>query len=568
MTPAPPGSPSLAIRGSVVTSGGGMGRRWAALADLVEGNLADGARRSSAASPLQSRWRGRFAQLVWDDATGEVEAFTDHFGSVPIYWFQHGSTYAIASDLRLLLNAPGCTREPNLEAVYHYLNFSFVPAPLTICRQIKRLEPGSRLRLLDGLVTAHRYYVPEYPEDLTGTDEQLAGELRERIVASIQDYRPTGEHEWGCFLSGGTDSSSIVSILASQYADTRIKTCSIGFPESGYDEMSYARLAATASGANAHFADVDQARTFQLLDTIATSFDQPFGNASAIPTLACAELGRGIGLKTMIAGDGGDEVFGGNQRYAKDKVMGTFYRLPSSIKTLARGLGNALQGGDSLLRNRLRNFTERASLPNPDRFYTDDSFASDHYQELLTDGFRDQVGEHASLEFMRNVYAHGGESSELHRIMRLDLLMAIAQNDLVKVHGACKAHGITVRFPYLDPALVEFTSRLGARHKLRGLDKRYLFKRAMVDILPRQIIRKPKQGFGLPISVWLRNDPGMQSMLRDVLLDRRTLQRGWIQPGFIEQLIARHVAGGWDNSAALWQLLVLELWMRRHMDAA
>ena len=213
-----------------------------------------------------------------------------------------------------------------------------------------------------------------------------------------------------------------------------------------------------------------------------------------------------------------------------------------------------------------RNFTDRASLPNPDRFYTDDSFASDHYDELLTPGFREQIARDASLDFMRDLYHRGGDSSELRRIMRLDLLMAIAQNDLVKVHGACKVHGITVRFPYLDRELVDFTSRLDARHMLRGLDKRHLFKRAMADVLPREIIRKPKQGFGLPISVWLRDDPAMQSLARGVLLDERTRQRGWIQPHFVGQLIDRHIAGGWDHSAAIWQLLMLELWMRRHMD--
>lgn len=566
IVPGGPGSPTLAVRGPVVTSHSGDGRRWAALADLVEGNLGDGAKNALSPSPPQRRWRGRFAQLIWDDASGAIEAFTDHFGSVPIYWFQRGTNYAIANDLRLLLDAPGCSREPDLEAVYHYLNFAYVPAPLTICRQVKRLEPGSRLHLQDGRATTHRYYLPEYPEDLTGSDADLAGELRDRIVASVQDYRPTGERGWGCFLSGGTDSSSIVSILANQYADARIKTCSIGFAEPGYDEMSYARLAAETCGADAHFADVDRTRALHLLETVAASFDQPFGNASAIPTLACAQLGQGIGLSTMIAGDGGDEVFGGNQRYAKDKVMDAFYRLPSPLKAIARGVGGALRGGDSFFLNRLCSFTQRASLPNPDRFYSDDSFASDHYDALLSDGFRDQVGKNASLEFMRTVYSLGGDSSELHRIMRLDLLMAIAQNDLVKVHGACKAHGITVRFPYLDPSLVDFTSRLGARHKLRGLNKRYLFKRAMVDILPREIIRKPKQGFGLPISVWLKNDPAMQSMVREVLLDDRTRQRGWIRPKFVEQLIDRHIAGGWDYSAAIWQLLLLELWMRRHMD--
>jgi asparagine synthase (glutamine-hydrolysing) len=562
-----PGTTTLAVRGAVHRARCDDGRRhWAALADLIDGRLAEGAEHAHAQPPPQRHWRGRFAQLVWDERSSDVTAFTDHFASVPLYWFQSGEHYAFASDLRLLLGAPGCDREPNLQAVYHYLNFAFIPAPLTICRQIRRIEPGTRLRLRAGQARIERYYIPEYREDLRGADTLRAEELRERIVASVQDHRPLGDAGWGCFLSGGTDSSSIVSILARQRRGIRVKTCSIGFAEAGYDELGFAQLAAQACGADANFATVDRARTLDLLDTVVAAYDQPFGNASAIPTLACAELGSGLGLGCMLAGDGGDEIFGGNQRYAKDKVMDAFYRLPSPLKAAARGLGNVVGGGQVHFLNRVRNFTERASQPNPDRFYSDDSFASDHYDTLLSDDFRAAVTREASLKFMRGVYAQGGDASALHRIMRLDLQMAIAQNDLVKVHGACKQHGVTARFPYLDPMLVDYTGRLGPGDKLRGLNKRYLFKRAMQDILPQAILRKPKQGFGLPISVWIRSDPAMQSRVRDLLLDDRTRERGWIRPEFVARLVDLHMAGGWDYSAAIWQLLMLELWMRRYMD--
>lgn len=560
------GAPALAVRGTVQHARCQDGRHWAALADLIEGRLADGAEHALSTSPPQRNWRGRFMQLIWDERGDAITAFTDHFGSLRLYWFQSGDHFAIASDLRLLLNAPGCLREPDLEAVYHYLNFAFIPAPLTICRQIRCVEPGTRLLLQQGQARTERYYLPQYPEDLRDADTVLAGELRERIVASVHDYRPHGDNAWGCFLSGGTDSSSIVSILARQKADGRIRTCSIGFAEAGYDEQNYARLAADACGADPYFDQVDRARTLHLLESVLTSYDQPFGNASAIPTLACAELGSSLGFACMMAGDGGDEIFGGNQRYAKDKVLETFYRLPTPLKTIARRLGNSVGGGDVHFLNRVRNFVERAWLPNPDRFYSDDSFASDHYGELLSDKFRTQVTRESSLQLMRDVYAQGGHASALHKIMRLDLLMAIAQNDLIKVHSACKRFGITVRFPYLDPLLVEYTGRLGADQKLRGLDKRHLFKRAMADILPTEILRKPKQGFGLPIAVWMKSDAAMRSRVHEVLLDKRTRERGWIRPEFATRLVERHMAGGWDHSAAIWHLLVLELWMRRYMD--
>ena len=555
-------SGGIATRGAVLSSRSDDDARWVALADLVEGRLEDAF--SGHTSRAQANWRGRFA-LAAITRGGSLEACSDHFGSLPLYWCRHGGFTAVATDLRLLLDAPGVDRQPDLTAIYHYLNFACIPAPRTICRDIHRLEPGTRLQLDNGIPREERYYLPRYAADLDGSDEMLAGDLRDRIVASVHAYRPDDSQAWGCFLSGGTDSSSIVSILARQRP--LVQTCSIGFEEAGYDELEFARIAGEACGAQPHLDKVDRARAMALLDDVLDAYDQPFGNASAIPTLACAQLGHERGFATMLGGDGGDEIFGGNERYAKDKVMESFYRLPSPLKAAARAVGRSLGGNGNFTLNRIRNFTHRASLPNPDRFYTDDSFASDYRDELLTEEFRRQVPPDASLQFMRDLYAQGEPAEPLHRIMRLDLLMAIAQNDLVKVHRACKHHGVAARFPYLDPLLVEHCGRLPARYKVRGTHKRYLFKQAMRDILPQAILRKPKQGFGLPTAVWMKDDPALKSLVREVLLDDRARARGWINPDFVSRLLELHMAGGWDHSAALWHLLVLEMWLRRHMDA-
>ncbi|KAF1710005.1 hypothetical protein CSC70_10045 [Pseudoxanthomonas kalamensis DSM 18571] len=541
------------------------GRRWAAIADLISGRLEDAA--SADQSVPQRHWRGRFAFAAWQPGADEIRIFTDHFASLPLYWYQRDGHFAVATDLRLLLDAPGVRRAADPSAVYHFLNFTCIPAPLTICRDIRRVEPGTVLTL--GLSSQHstRYYVPEYPADLHGSDTELATELRDRIQATVHDFRPQTDSDWGCFLSGGTDSSSIVSILSRQ-GGSQVHTCSIGFHEAGYDELDFARIAGEACGAKPHLARIDRKQALDLLDSVIDAYDQPFANASAIPTLGCAELGQTHGFGLMLGGDGGDEIFGGNERYAKDKVMESFYRLPGPLKQAARAVGNVLGGGHVHVLNRVRNFTRRASLPNPDRFYTDDSFASDFYEELLTPEFRAQVPQDASLEFMRGVFSTGPRTEPLHQIMRLDLLMAIAQNDLVKVHRACKWHGVSVRFPYLDQDLVDYCGRLASHYKVRGLKKRYLFKQAMDGILPVEILRKRKQGFGLPIAVWMKEDPALQARVREVLLDARTLERGWINQEFVTRLINLHMAGGWDYSNALWQLLVLELWLRRYMDAA
>lgn len=536
-----------------------------ALADLIEGDLSaatlDGA-------PIQAAWRGRFAHVQWNAGGSHMVATTDHFASLPLYALRVRDGVLIASDLRLLLASPACSRQVDLQSVYHYLNFGCIPAPRTICRDIVHVESGSRLLWKGGELRTQRYYVPEYPEDLAGSDDELAELLLEHISASVLSFEPAQTTGWGCFLSGGTDSSSIVSLLARALAPRRVDTFSIGFAERGYDELDYARIAAEACGARGFTAVVDSKRTLELLKVAVGAYDQPFGNASAVPTLVCAELAQRHGANLLLAGDGGDEIFGGNQRYAKDRVMQAYHRLPTPLRAIGGWIGGGASRSHRHLLQRVGNFVARASLPNPDRFYTDDSFASDYYSELLSADFRSAVPRDASLDLMRNVYALGRDASPLHRIMRLDLLQAIAQNDLIKVHGACKAHGVSVRFPYLDPALVAFTGRLPERHKVRGLDKRHLFKRAMRDVLPGSVLRKKKQGFGLPVAVWLREDRVFREFTRDVLDDRRTRERGWFERSCIDRLIEEHQRGSWDHSAAIWQLVVLELWLREHLDGA
>jgi len=552
-------------RGRVGTGAAADGTRWLGMAD-VAANVADGVAAFSSATPPQAGWRGRFVQVLWRADEGRAIALTDHFSTLSLFALQHEATLYLASDLRLLASLRVCDRTVDPVAIYHYLNLGCVPAPVSVCRGIRRVEPGTRLVFDRGRVRFDRYFVPEYPEDYDGDEATLTKALQDRIVASVHDYRPSDADAWGCFLSGGTDSSSIVSILAREKAG-KVRAFSIGFAEEGYDELGFAKLAADACGAESITARVSRAETIDLLQRVVAAYDEPFGNASAVPTLACADLAADNGgTRVMVAGDGGDEIFGGNQRYAKDHVMETYYRLPGAIKAIGSAVGRAVHGSKSHFLNRVENFFERSSIPNPDRFYTDDSFASDHYDELLTPAFRADVPRDASLDWMRHVYAIGRDAAPLHRIMRLDLMNAIAQNDLVKVHGACKSRGITVRFPYLDPALVAFTGRLPARYKVRGTDKRYLFKRAMAGIIPDATIRKKKQGFGLPTAVWLRHDPQFQATVREVLFDRRARERGWFEPKFIEKLIAEHIEGSWDYSSEIWRLLVLELWLRKHLD--
>lgn len=535
------------------------------LFDLVEGKIDD--LFSKAEKQTWTRWRGRFAFVLHDSESCEWLAVVDHFGTLPLFHSASGDALVVATRLEPLLNVPWCARTVDLAAVYHYLNFACVPAPLSIVAEVKRLPPASLLRWKAGKGEVQRWWRASYPEDLEGNASTLAAGLREQIVSAVERYRPekTGAG-WGSFLSGGTDSSSITTILARQVPSERVHSFSIGFAEAGYDELDFARIAAKACGAQGHFGSLDEAETLEVLPHLPSLFDQPFGNASAVPTLACAAMAAGDGRNILLAGDGGDEIFGGNERYSKDQIMQRWFELPGAVKALGRALGRGVGGGSNRFLNRIDNFARRASLPNPDRFYTDDAFASEYFSELLGGEFQKAVTPNLSLEFLRQMYAGGDAHSEVNRVMALDLELAIGQNDLVKVDGAARHAGVSVRFPFLDPDLVAYTGRLKAHWKVLGTQKRVLFRKAVADILPAAILKKPKQGFGLPISVWMRERPMFREWLRDLLLSERTRQRGWFEPAFVSQLFDRHQAGGWDYSAHLWSLAVLELWVRNNLE--
>lgn len=509
---------------------------------------------------------GKFGIVMWNEARGSLVAGTDAFHFYPLFYALTDEGIVCGTDLGLVRAAAGTPAKLDYQALYHYLNFAYIPAPYTIFEGIRKLQPGSLLTRHDGRFAIERYWTPDYPEDLRETESELTGELHDKIVETVQRYRPGNGIRWGTFLSGGTDSSSITGILARQYPDRKVLSFSIGFGEADYDELGYARIAAKSFGTDAHVREVNAQHTMDLIPWLVRTYDEPYANSSAIPTAYCAQLAHEAGCTVMIAGDGGDEIYGGNERYAKDQVMAWYFNLPAVVKRLGHGMERALTPVDLRLLNKVRNFIHRSSLPNPDRFYTDDSFASDHFEQLLRPGFRRDIEPASSLDVMRGLYRETKADTELHRLMYIDLMMAIAENDLVKVNRTAKATGVSVLYPYLDRELVEFTGRIGARWKVKRLTKRYLFKQAMRGILPPEILAKKKQGFGLPIGVWFREHKGFRELLNDTLLSNRALERGYFERDFIVNMVQRHQHGVWDYTQELWLMLMLELWHREHLD--
>ena len=508
---------------------------------------------------------GRYSYVLWSAQGGRVQACTDAFRTCPVFYAQVACGLLIASDLRLILRTGLLTPKVSLRALYQYLNFSYIPAPATAVEGAYKLPAGTCLSW-DGVnLLLNRHWDARYPEDLDAPEAERVSQLRQAIVDTVRDYRCSDAQHWGTFLSGGTDSSSISGILAKAH-DAPVHSFSIGFAEDGYDELPYSRIASQHFGLAAHEYRVSEDDAVSALTQLVEAFDEPFGNSSAIPTYFCTALAVQNGVSLMVAGDGGDEIFGGNERYRKDQIFNAFHHAPAPVRSMGSTIAGALSGVESRVANRIKNFIHRAELPNPDRFYSDDAFASKHFDALLSPAFRAAVHPEDALDVQRHVYAEAQAPSEIHRLMYLDLKMTIADNDVVKVTRAAKLAGVEVVFPYLDTRLIDFTGRLPGTDKVRGLNKRHLFKLAMDDILPEAIRKKRKQGFGLPTSVWLRRGGRYASMVADIVLSDRAIARGYFNVNFVRALIDRHQRGAWDHAADIHMLAVLELWHRAYLD--
>jgi asparagine synthase (glutamine-hydrolysing) len=385
-------------------------------------------------------------------------------------------------------------------------------------------------------------------------------------VARAIEGRPA--KELGAFLSGGTDSSTVVGLLT-RLTGEPANAFSIGFAEDRYNELHWAEVTARHFGAAHATRLVTPAEALGALPRLVEAFDEPFGNNSALGTYHCALLARERGVTRLLAGDGGDEIFGGNERYRTDRIFALYHRLPSPLRrAVVEPVLAALPDGGGSVLGLAQRYVRRAKLPNPRRFYSYQFFFAQHAGEWLAPDFVAAVVPEAPVAVLDALWADARAAAELNRLLHLDLRLTLGDNDLLKVTRTADLAGVGVRFPLLDVELVELMATLPARFKVRGLEKRHLFRRAFRDLLPAATLAKRKQGFGVPTSLWLKHHPEFAALARDTLLGATARRRGWFRPGALERLFALHAA---DTTPfygdLLWTVLALELWQRRWADA-
>ena len=507
--------------------------------------------------------RGSFAIAVWDYLSQELILASDPMGIETLFWSRQGDRLLFGTRLSSVAAVcPALELEP--AALVQYLLHTVVPAPLTIYKNIERLQPGTVLVYGRGAIRSWRYWDLSYEESDHSDVGRLADSLRTNLRDAVQSHIPEEFPETtGCYLSGGTDSSSVLAFASE--GRQQVHSYSIYFENPRYDEIAFARLAARRFGSHHHQKCLSPSDAADAIDKLADYYEEPFANSSAIGAYHCAKLARETGMDVLMAGDGGDELFAGNERYATDKKFELYHRIPDGMREyLIEPFAKCLPAHGPL--SLPARYIRRANIPNPSRMFSYSFFLSPQADNALTPDVLDQVPRGSWLDIPNSHFDRAPHaSSELNRLLYLDVKMTLADNDIRKVRGTAEMAGISVRFPLMDRTLAEFSGTIPTDLKLKGFEKRYLFKKAMQGILPRQILYKKKHGFGVPVGYWLQHDPALQSMAA-VLDEPLTRQRGYFSGDFLSRIKELNVVYPAYYGEILWLMLILEFWHRRHFD--
>ena len=504
-----------------------------------------------------ARLRGMFGIGLWDRRTHTLLLARDRAGQKPVHYAMAGGRLFFGSEIKSLIAAGAVSREIDLGALDHYLSYLYAPRDRAIFKGVHKLPPGHYLAWHDGRVEVRQYWQIGNAEPFRGTSEEAARTL-ETVLADAVESHMVSDVPLGAFLSGGVDSSVVVGLMA-RASSRPVKTFSIGFDDPQFDELEHARRVA-AHFATEHHEFVVRPDGLSILDRLIGHFDEPFADSSAIPTWYVSEIARRH-VTVVLSGDGGDELFGGYDRYLPHPRVAQFDSLPLPGKRQMAALvwpwlPHGVRG---------KNFLRHVSRSDDGRYLDAIAFfQSDEKDALYTADVRRALSGQAAEERLARHFQRFASLPPHSRMMRFDFETYLPEDVLTKVDRMSMAHSIESRVPLLDNEVIEFASTLPASMKIVNGRRKHVLKEAARRLLPAEILDRKKQGFGVPLGVWFRG--GLTDVFSDVLRSPLTRQRGYFEPAFVDRLVSEHLAGKRDHTLRLWQLLVFELWHRQYID--
>src|SRR5579872_287887 len=509
-----------------------------------------------------TRLRGMFAIALYDVKRDSLLLARDRLGKKPLYYALHEGRFFFGSEIKAMLAAAPELAEVNPEGVLQFFYYGYIPDPYSAFRGIQKLASGYLAEYKGRELKVRQYWdVPAYGVNDPGSDEACLEEMERRLAEAVR-LRMISDVPLGALLSGGVDSSIVVALMARE-SSAPVKTFSIGFSKADFNEGEYARVAAERFGTEHHELVVDPDIT-ETLNRLTGMMEEPFGDSSMIPTFYVSEMARRH-VTVALSGDGGDELFAGYDRYVVNLKRQRFEVIPNWVGEAFRNHVYPRLPLDVKGRKLAWNIT----LKSRDRYLDGVSFfpAVERDRGIFSDDFAANARRLSDpFRQFENYYDQAPASDLLSRLMYLDTKTYLTGDILTKVDRMSMANSLEMRCPILDHVFVEWVAGLPVKYKYRNGTRKFLFKQLAQRLgIPSQLLNRPKQGFSLPLVHWMRHE--LKDGLMQILLEPRTVQRGYFKPQGIRSLLDEHFRGRRNHAGVLWMLLVFELWHRNFLEA-
>lgn len=503
---------------------------------------------------------GMFAFAIWDEKRRKLLLARDRIGIKPLYYSYNGKTLAFASEPKALLKLPWVKGRLDPQSLSHYLSYDFIPAPFCIYADIKKVPPGHQVMYQDGSLRCKSYWDLDLSDRFDGEmDEEELCELIWGQFCRVVKTHLISDVPIGVLLSGGIDSTSVLAALRYEGVND-VKTFSIGFDDSSFDESRYFRRAAAFFETEHHEEVLAPQKLIDIVPEVAAILDEPLADASIMPTYLLSRFTKGY-VKVALGGDGGDELFAGYPTYQAFLLARYYEKLPSAIRSLAATVVERLPVSfDNMSFDfRAKRFIQGIPYPPVERYYTwMGTFPPEEKEELLTSVIKRKLKDLNSFNLLHKYLEGKSFSSELGKLLYLDTKLYLQDGVLAKVDRASMAHGLEVRVPFLDHRFIELVTGLPERLKLKGFITKYIWKKAIKDRIPAEIARRGKKGFGIPIGKWFCGE--LRDLMLELLSEKRLKKQGIFNPSMVQRLVADHLVRRVDNRKKLWNLLIFQLW--------
>jgi asparagine synthase (glutamine-hydrolysing) len=508
-----------------------------------------------------NKLRGMFAFALYDERRQKLLMARDRLGKKPLHYALQGQRLLFGSEIKAILAVAPELATVNHEALLQYMYFGYVPDPLTAFTTIQKLPPGHLLEFENGKINVRQYWdLPQYSTHPPRSEEECLEEMEHRLAEAVR-IRLISEVPLGALLSGGTDSSTVVALMA-RASSNPVKTFAIGFRNQEFNEAPYARMVAEKFGTDHHELIVEP-DVFETVETLTSSLEEPFGDSSMLPTYYVSQMARKH-VTVALSGDGGDEIFAGYDRYAIHLRRRVFERIPSGARRFYREKLHPLLPRDM----RGKKFSYHVSLPWRERYVDAISLVPAFERDipLLSDEFRAVRRESGDPEdVMYRYFEQAPAKDPVSQMLYVDTKTYMVGDILTKVDRMSMATSLEVRVPILDHEFVEWATGLPLDWKIRGGKQKYILRKLAERVgVPREVLYRPKQGFALPLVHWLKCE--LKELILSVLLDPRTLQRGYFEARGVRQLLDEHFRGRRSHSGQIWRLLMFELWHRNYLE--